>query len=215
MGYKTIFWDWNGTILDDLQIGIDSINELFTRRNMKRFENSADYFEKFCFPIVDYYQKAGFDYSIEPYETLADEYMEEYYIKAENAPVFEDVVSLIKKLHSQKIIQIILSAYNKDGLIELLSRYGLSDYFDDVIGLDNIYAKGKIEIAKDWLLSHPFDVTTAVMVGDTAHDAEVADEIGCDCVFIARGHNSLETLSKLNRPVFSDAEQLGVYLSQR
>lgn len=212
MGYKTVFWDWNGTILDDLQIGIDSINELFLRRKMDCFKNSEDYFNVFCFPIIDYYKKAGFDYFKEPYEDLANEYMVEYYVKAENAPVFDDVVELIKKLHSKGIRQIILSAYKKDGLLELLKHYGLADYFDDVIGLDNIYAKGKIEIAKEWLLSHPFDVTTAVMVGDTVHDDEVAEAIGCDSVFIARGHNSFETLKKLGKPVFEDAKALEEYL---
>ena len=35
MKYKNIVWDWNGTLLDDLQTGVDTLAEMLSRRNIK------------------------------------------------------------------------------------------------------------------------------------------------------------------------------------
>lgn len=35
-----------------------------------------------------------------------------------------------------------------------------------------------------------------LMVGDTIHDAEVADALGFDCILFAGGHNNEERLQK-------------------
>ena len=34
-GYKYIIWDWNGTILDDLQLNLEVENTLLSRRGRK------------------------------------------------------------------------------------------------------------------------------------------------------------------------------------
>ena len=52
-----------------------------------------------------------------------------------------------------------------------------------------------------------------VFVGDTLHDLETARAIGCDCIFIARGHNSKERLLSSGCRVLSDiGEVLNVVL---
>ena len=39
-----------------------------------------------------------------------------------------------------------------------------------------------------------------VLIGDTIHDFEVAEEIGADSILIASGHQSKERLTKMRRP---------------
>lgn len=214
MKYNTVFWDWNGTIIDDIDIAIESINSLLMPRGMKHFQNIKEYHNVFCFPIIEYYKKAGFDYSIEPYEKLADEYMAVYNQKAKTAKVFPDVRNTLKTLHNQGVRQIILSASERLNLIEWLKDVGIYKYFDDVIGLDNIYAKGKIDIALNWLEKNTMDITKAVMIGDTTHDSEVAEAMGCDCILISRGHNGIEELKSTNCKVFENANELLNYLNQ-
>lgn len=212
MKYNTIFWDWNGTIIDDIDISIESINSLLRSRKMKHFEKTEDYHSVFCFPIIEYYKKVGFDYNIEPYETLADEYMSIYNDKAKKALVFDDIYNALKVFHGKGIRQIILSASEKSGLSQWLKDVNIFNYFDDIIGLNNIYAKGKVDIALDWLEKNPVDLSKAVMIGDTTHDAKVAKAMGCDCILIARGHNSIDDLSAENCTVFYNAMRLIDYI---
>ena len=60
--YQTVVWDFNGTLLDDLGIGIASINALLARRGMPLVESHDAYHRIFCFPIREYYRRLGFEF---------------------------------------------------------------------------------------------------------------------------------------------------------
>ena len=84
-----------------------------------------------------------------------------------------------------------------------MEHLGLTGVFDAVIALDNGYGGGKIEAGKRWLSQSGADPKTAVLIGDTDHDRETADALGCRCVLISCGHQSEQALKKLGVPVFS------------
>lgn len=76
-GYKHIIWDWNGTLLDDVEVVINIMNSLLEKREMTVI-NKDRYLEIFDFPVKNYYTKLGFDFSLEPFEKIANEYVELY-----------------------------------------------------------------------------------------------------------------------------------------
>jgi phosphoglycolate phosphatase len=47
-----------------------------------------------------------------------------------------------------------------------------------------------------------------LFIGDTRHDAEVAAEIGIDCVLIPNGHHSESRLLSLGKPVIYSLKNL-------
>ena len=57
-----VLWDFNGTILDDVEPCIKSINELLVGHGLKPLESVAEYQSVFGFPIKDYYERIGFDF---------------------------------------------------------------------------------------------------------------------------------------------------------
>ena len=57
MKYKTVIWDFNGTVLDDLDICIESVNTLLRARGIKELESREEYRSVFGFPIIKYYEK--------------------------------------------------------------------------------------------------------------------------------------------------------------
>ena len=77
-----------------------------------------------------------------------------------------------------------------------LEGLGILSRFDGILGLDNIHARSKKEIGVAWKNANP-DVR-ALMIGDTDHDAEVAEAMGIDCVLVAAGHQSRERLEQCN-----------------
>lgn len=44
--------------------------------------------------------------------------------------------------------------------------------------------------------THLLNPDTTLLVGDTVHDAEVAEALGIACILYAGGHNSLDLLSE-------------------
>ena len=66
----TVIWDWNGTLLDDAPVCVAAINDMLRERSLPQL-SAERYQEIFCFPVSEYYRKAGFDFSKEPFERLA------------------------------------------------------------------------------------------------------------------------------------------------
>ena len=75
--------------------------------------------------------------------------------------------------------------------------------FDEVLGLHDVYAVSKVQLAKDYLAKSGVDSADAVFLGDTNHDAEVARAIGCRCFLIAGGHQCGEVLAQSGAPVLA------------
>jgi len=58
MGPFHIFWDWNGTLLDDTQASVNALNVLLARRGLPPV-SLEDYRATFAFPVRPYYAKVG------------------------------------------------------------------------------------------------------------------------------------------------------------
>ncbi|NLL56257.1 MAG: HAD family hydrolase [Clostridiales bacterium] len=210
MKYKHIFWDWNGTLIDDLQTSIDSVNVTLAKRNLPLM-NKERYFETFSFPVEEYYKKIGLDLEKENYEELAHEFIDNYNKRVHEAKLQKHSAEVIAKFAMYGIKQYILSASEKEILLKGLERYGIATFFTDIIALDNIYAEGKIDIAKTWFEENNFD-QKALMIGDTYHDYEVATALGMDCILYAGGHGALKALYTIGVPVITDYHQLYDYV---
>ncbi|MFA5815041.1 MAG: hypothetical protein WC865_05425 [Bacteroidales bacterium] len=75
--YRHIIWDWNGTLLDDKWLCIESICTLLLDRNLPPIDEEK-YARIFRFPVKEYYQEAGFDFIHEPFEVPAMEFIRIY-----------------------------------------------------------------------------------------------------------------------------------------
>ena len=62
MRYTHIIWDFNGTLFDDVEAGINSVNDMLSERGLKTLEDKEDYRKVFKFPIIEYYKDLGFDF---------------------------------------------------------------------------------------------------------------------------------------------------------
>ncbi|MBE6577612.1 MAG: HAD family hydrolase [Ruminococcaceae bacterium] len=204
--YDYIIWDFNGTILDDVDTGIKSVNKLLFDRGLATIPDVEYYRSVFRFPIIDYYRSLGFDFESEPYEVLAPQWVSLYLEYVKDATVYADVRSTLRSVRKLGVGQIILSATELDMLKGQIDELGIGEYFEEILGLDNIHAGSKLSLAFDWRDRHKG--ARALLVGDTDHDVQTAKALQADCVLVARGHQSKEYLSTLGVPVFDDLSQL-------
>lgn len=65
---QLVLWDWNGTLLNDLQLSIQALNRLLAENGYPQQFDTRAYRKIFGFPIQDYYRRAGFDFSRHPYD---------------------------------------------------------------------------------------------------------------------------------------------------
>lgn len=192
--YDIIAWDFNGTVLDDVQIGIESINVLLSRRGLNTINTREEYKNSFRFPIIEWYKTLGFDFEKEDYEVVAHEWVAEYLKRESLATLCDGVKTMLEYFKTKEKKQIIISASEISMLNRQLSSLGVAPYFDEVIGKNDVFAGGKIETAKLW---REKNTGTMLFIGDTDHDLETAQAIGADCVLVASGHQSYERLNAL------------------
>ena len=211
MRYTHLFWDFNGTLFDDVEAGIRAVNKMLSERDLPIIPDVARYREIFDFPVIDYYRSLGFDFEKEPYyEVLAPMWVDLYNEYSKSSPLCEGVKETLTAVSKTEIKQVIFSATEINMLTCQLTGLGIYDFFDEVIGIDNIHAGGKLHMAKQWRENNPD--ARVLYVGDTAHDAENARVLGADCLLYLGGHQSKSKLDVCGYPLIEKTEDVIKYL---
>lgn len=208
---KSIIWDWNGTLLNDAEICVFCMNKLLEDRNLEKL-NINRYREIFTFPVKEYYQKAGFDFSEEYFEKPAMEFIQHYYNNLPLTDLFEPVHSILSKLDKMGYHQSILSAMEHESLMQSLKDKNVLNYFNLISGINDHYAHSKLEIGIELLEKTGFDKNETLFIGDTIHDYEVGSELGVKVLLIANGHQSKERLLSKTSNVVDEITEVLNYL---
>ena len=204
MKYTHIIWDFNGTILNDVQTGIDAVNVLLHRYGKKRIESAEQYRKVFGFPVIDYYDSIGLER--ENFARYAPEWVQEYNLREPYAPMFEGVTDMLEYFQQQGVPQYLLSATEQQMLGAQVDRLGIRAYFDELIGQDGIEAHGKADTAKRF--AERVQPKSALFIGDSLHDFEVAQAIGAECVLLAWGHQDHMRLETTGCRIFDTIADL-------
>ncbi len=203
----TIIWDWNGTLLNDLDLCIDSINSLLKKRSLQLLDHDS-YKEVFSFPVKDYYQAIGFDFAKEDFEIPAKEFIDLYDSRVENCPLHLSAVEVLEAFKTKGYRQFVLSAMKQPMLEKTLKHNGIFPFFEGVAGLNDHYAVSKVERGKELLAEFEINTKNTWMIGDTNHDFEVAHELGINCILVADGHQSFARLKETGAEVVSSLAEL-------
>lgn len=195
-----VLWDWNGTLLDDLRYAINVRNRVFPTFGLPTIDSIEEYYRQFTFPVRLYYERAGV--TDENFDQVAHAWMDEYVRGCPRIPLHGDAADTVRRLRSAGIRQAVLSASQIDILAKQLDCYPqLEGCFDTLLGLSDIYARSKEAIGCAYLQSCGIPARQTVMLGDTLHDADVAKAMGTQCILVARGHQSRQTLETAGVPV--------------
>jgi len=203
--YRTIIWDWNGTLLDDVAFAVELTNRVFGRWGIPPFESADAYRAIFDFPVREYYRRAGVGDDIfdDVANAWASGYAEEF-----ACPLRADTLETVSRFKAAGLCQVIISASKMTHLEEQVARFPeLAKQMDKLMGLDHIYATSKVHLAQDYLKEMGLDPKDVILLGDTRHDHQVAEAIGCDCLLIANGHQPLSVLESTRRNVMGSLRE--------
>ena len=158
-----IFWDWNGTLMDDVDFTHSCLNWMLETHGYPQRYDLAAYRELFGFPIEDYYRCAGFDFARHPYPELAARFMEHYNAGVPGCAVTAHAVDTLQTLARMGWQQAVLSASRRDYLIEQVSARGLQGFFTELLGLADIYGVSKVQLGTDYLRRTGIDPAACVL----------------------------------------------------
>ena len=191
-----ILWDWNGTLLDDTEAALATLNEMIAVRGGQPI-GMEFYRDHFAFPVRPFYDKIGIvAHDEDEWNGIAREYHEVYGRQPKKLnPLAVTALEMAKEAGCR---QSMISALRQDLLEADMARNGVTKYFERICGSDNLDGASKLDRARVLLQTLSDTVpsgTHFVLIGDALHDKEVADALGIDCILCAQGSHAAWRLS--------------------
>ena len=200
MKYKYIFWDWNGTIMDDVQVALDAVNVMLNQWN--RFPISLEEYRRAMdTPILRFYEQF-FDMEETSFDWIAKVFNEYYREHQNEIPLHQGVEEKLELFQKNNVTQVVLSSSSQEIIERYAGMYEIKSYFQDILGASDLLAASKIDRAIKYFKEKQIPLEEAVLIGDAVHDYEVAKELGIDCIPLSCGHQDKESLEKCGCPVY-------------
>jgi len=204
---KHIIWDWNGTLVNDCQVCAQVLNAILAKYGKPR-TTFAQYRQTFGFPIAAFYEGLGFDFSRESYDEIADDYIDIYARRQFECQLHAGASQVLQACQDLGLSQSILSAYNQRMLEEAVDHFQIAHYFARIVGRQDFHAKSKIHLGRTLIQSLGALPRQVVIIGDTAHDFEVARDLGTHCLLISDGHQHPDRLQHCGVPVLKSIHEV-------
>ncbi len=120
--------------------------------------------------------------------------MDAYIAGACDCPLREEAAETLTCLREHGYRQSVLSASRQDYLDRFIAHFALGSYFEELLGIDSVHAPGKADRGRHWIAQSGLEPGRVLLIGDTCHDAEVAEAMGTDCWLLDGGHHPVDRL---------------------
>ncbi len=187
-----VFWDWNGTLCDDVLLALEAVNAMLRKRGRQPIDLQT-YYRYIDVPISRFYEHL-FDLKQLPMDVIAAEYHAYYREHLRDDCLMPSAYETLCTLRRAGVHQVLLSSGHRDSIYPILQRLGLLPFFEQLLLSDTWDVPSKTERAKLFCASHGLEGKDVWFVGDMLHDLETANVCNAHCLLIAGGHQSEEQL---------------------
>jgi len=196
-----VVWDWNGTLVDDLPIVIESVNAALAAIGESPIAED-DYREHYARPVHRFYDRLLHRPISQDEWAMLDRVFHDRYREAlDRVPLAADAVEAIDAVADRGWTQSILSMWGEEDLLACATKRGLVDRMALVQGNRNDSGGEKAAHLRRHLETLDVTPDTVVMVGDSLDDAAAAAAVGSGCVLYDGGSHHREELEETGMPV--------------
>jgi phosphoglycolate phosphatase-like HAD superfamily hydrolase len=200
-GLLHLVWDWNGTVLNDFDVGFRSTNSSFRDAGLPEI-TTAMYRELLRTPTRSFYAAVlDRDPSDEECDVLKHAFHTYYLLYEKEAALSSGLPHLFRQWHGSGHTQSLLSLHPQDKLVPAVERHGLTPYFALVQGTTPPSLERKAAYLADHLARLKVDPAAAVLIGDSVDDAHAAEQTGASIVLYSGGFGARADLAATGAPV--------------
>lgn len=183
-----VFWDWNGTLCDDVLLALEAVNEMLRKRSRAPI-GLADYYSYIDVPIRRFYEHV-FDLDQLPMEVISVEYQSYYDAHLRKDCLMPGARETLSALRDAGAKQYILTSSHKESVLPTVEKLGLLPFFDEVLGAEDWHVLPKEDRARAFCEKNGLLGESLWFVGDMLHDRDAANACGASCLLIPGGHQS-------------------------
>jgi phosphoglycolate phosphatase-like HAD superfamily hydrolase len=197
-----LVWDWNGTLLHDIDAVVEATNASFAEIGLPRISLER-YRELYCVPARTFYERImGRLPTEDEWEVMDEIFHRHYWTLAGTCGLTEGAAELLAMRRYQGATQSLCSLAQHDQLLPLLRTHGIEEHFVRVDGALGKFGTGKAEqMARHLQAMDGIDPRTVVVIGDAVDDAVAAAHVGARAVLYTGGSHSRASLKQAGVPV--------------
>lgn len=198
---KHIIWDWNGTLLNDLPIILDAVNDTVGMVGLPQI--TLDQYRTFYTrPVKKFYdQIAGQEIDHDQYMLIDRLFHERYHATVGDASLAPGAHGVLSDLAAGPHGQSLLSMAPHDELQVALSFFDVEHFFAIAQGNEGPPGGFKTQHLAEHLRLLGTDPSLVTMIGDTVDDGHAAIENGIDCVLYDDGSHHRSDLEAVGFPI--------------
>ncbi|MFG2715876.1 HAD family hydrolase [Streptomyces goshikiensis] len=199
-----IVWDWNGTLLHDIDAVIVATNASFAELGFPPISLET-YRDLYVVPVPKFYERLmGRLPTDEEWLVMDETFHRHYWAAAEDSGLAEGARELLTDWSGAGSTQSLLSLAPHDKLVPLVRVHGIDGHFvrvDGRVGPSHTSKAG--HLVRHMAAMEGAGVTAArtVLIGDAVDDALAAAHVGARAVLYTGGSHSRASLESAGVPV--------------
>ncbi|MDT0343034.1 HAD family hydrolase [Streptomyces litchfieldiae] len=204
-----IVWDWNGTLLHDIDVVIDATNASFAEIGIPPITLER-YRELYCVPVPKFYERLlGRLPSDEEWAVMDSTFHRHYFARSDTAGLAEGAARLLAEWQAAGRTQSVCSLAPHERLLPWVSRLGIAAHFTRVDGNtgDSIVTGKAEQMARHLAALAGVDPGRVVVIGDATDDAAAAAHAGVRAVLYTGGSHSRRSLLAAGVPVVDSLDE--------
>lgn len=196
MKYRSLLFDWSGTLVDDLPPTLHATNEVLSRHQVPAMSRD-EFRQRFRLPYPEFYEEVlpGV-----PIESLEDTFRTSFDESPIGVTVLPYAREMLEWCREAGIRCFVLSSMDVGLFTRQAHEFELHGYFEA------IYAGviDKRERIREILERHELPVEETAFVGDMVHDIQTAKHGGISSVAVATGYDPVHRLEECEPHHFFD-----------
>ena len=194
--FDLIAFDWDGTLFDSTAIIVRSIQEAVRDvGGAMPSEQAAAYVIGMALPQA--LAHAAPDVPPDKYPELAHRYRYHYLQHQDDLSLFEGVLPMLEGLRARGHWLAVATGKSRRGLDQVLQMVQLRGMFDGSRTADETAGKPHPLMLQELMAEFGVPPERVLMIGDTTHDLQMAQNAGCPSVGVSYGAHESGTFGAL------------------
>ncbi|MET9610277.1 HAD hydrolase-like protein [Streptomyces sp. NPDC006512] len=199
-----IVWDWNGTLLHDIDAVIAATNASFAELGFAPITLET-YRDLYVVPVPKFYERLMGRLPTDAEWLVMDEaFHRHYWAAADGAGLAEGALELLRGWQADGLTQSLLSLAPHDKLVPLVRTHGIDRHFLRVDGRTGPSHTSKaVHLVRHMAAMEAAGVSAdrTVLIGDAVDDALAAAHVGARAILYTGGSHSRASLESAGVPV--------------
>lgn len=194
---KLVVWDMDGTLVDSRDVIRDCMDEAFEAFGLEPpgYERTRQIvglsLDEACRRLAPQLEQVDLHRLVEAYK---DGFISRRSRPDFEEPLYEGAVEALKALQDEGWLQAVATGKSRRGLNAVFDHHGLGSFFDAALCADDGPGKPHPFMIEECLARLGASAGEALMVGDTAHDMEMARSAGVRGEGVAWGFHTRDEI---------------------